>query len=156
MLTTSDHALLNSRITDYFCEQARKTKFDLLVALAPHELVQAKYPNVRRTRLRFSDKDYCGCNLYAFMTPQSRSVTLFWRKLEAQRKRPWRIFAELGWWPVLKYLTGNLSLEEALARVSDILGLKIGVVILPYADAAVDVDTEDDLRLVQQILANNE
>ena len=156
LLTTADHALLSSQIIDYFCAQACTADFDLLVALAPHELVATTYPGVRRTRLRFSDRDYCTCNLFAFMTPRSRTVAAFWRKVESQRKRPWRIFATLGWWPVFKYLLGRLSLQEALARISSILEMKIGVVILPFADAAVDVDTEDDWRLVQQILAAKE
>jgi len=156
LLTTADHALLTSQIIDYFCMQARTADFDLLVALAPHELVATAYPGVRRTRLRFSDGDYCTCNLYAFMTPRARTITAFWRNVESQRKRPWRMLARLGWWPVFKYLLGRLSLQEALARISGILEIKIGVVILPFANAAVDVDTEDDWRLVQRILAEKE
>ena len=62
----------------------------------------------------------------------------------------------MGWWPVFKYLIGSLSLQEALARISGRLEMKIGVIILPFADAAVDVDTENDWRLVQQILAEKE
>jgi hypothetical protein len=156
LLTTADHALLSSQVIDYFCAQACTTDHDLLVALAPHELVATAYPGVHRTRLRFSDRDYCTCNLYAFMTPRSRAITSFWRNVESQRKRPWRIFAILGWWPVIKYLLGRLSLQEALDRVSAILEMKIGVVILPYANAAVDVDTEADWRLVQRILKEKE
>jgi molybdopterin-guanine dinucleotide biosynthesis protein A len=156
LLTTADHALLNSQIIDYFCTQASAADFDLLVALAPHELVATTYPGVHRTRLRFSDRDYCSCNLFAFMTPHSRTITAFWRKVESQRKRPWRMFATLGWWPVFKYLLGRLSLQEALTRISGRLEMKIGVVILPFANAAVDVDTEKDWRLVQQILAEKE
>jgi len=156
LLTTADHALLSSQVIDYFCAQTRTADFDLLVALAPHELVAATYPGVHRTRLRFSDRDYCSCNLYAVMTPRARTIATFWRKVESQRKRPWRMLVMLGWWPVLKYLLGRLSLQEALARASHILEMKIGVVILPFADAAVDVDTENDWRLVQQILAEKE
>jgi CTP:molybdopterin cytidylyltransferase MocA len=156
LLTTADHALLSSEIIDYFCAQACTADFDLLVGLAPHELVATTFPGVHRTRLRFSDRDYCSCNLFAFMTPRSRTITTFWRKLESQRKRPWRMFATLGWWPVIKYLLGRLSLQEALTRISDRLEIKIGVVILPFANAAVDVDTEKDWQLVQQILARKE
>ncbi len=156
LLTTADHALLNNQIIDYFCGQACTADFDLLVALAPHELVATTYPGVHRTRLRFSDKVYCSCNLFAFMTPRSRTITTFWRKVESQRKRPWRMCATLGWWQVFKYLLGRLSLQEALARISGRLGMKIGVVNLPFADAALDVDTENDWRLVQQILAEKE
>jgi CTP:molybdopterin cytidylyltransferase MocA len=156
LLTTADHALLNSRIVDHFCRQARSTaNVDLLVALAPHDLVTRAYPAVQRTRLRFSDRDYCSCNLFAFMTPRARTITGVWRKVESQRKQPWRVIGILGWWPVFKYLLGRLPLQEALARISGRLDMKIGVVILPFADAAVDVDTEKDWRLVRQILAEN-
>jgi GTP:adenosylcobinamide-phosphate guanylyltransferase len=156
LLTTADHALLSSQVIDYFCEQACTADFDLMVALAPHELVAMAYPGVQRTRLRFSDRDYCSCNLFAFMTPRSRAIAGFWRKVESQRKQPWRVIGMLGWWAVFKYLLGRLSLQEALARMSGRLEMKIGVVILPFADAAVDVDTADDWRLVEQILAAKE
>lgn len=156
LLTTADHALLTSQIIDYFCGQARAAEFDLVVALAPHELVATAYPSMTRTRLRFSDRDYCSCNLFAFMTPRSRTITGLWRKVESQRKQPWRVIGILGWWPVFKYLLGRLSLQEALARVSARLEMKIGVAILPFPDAAVDVDSENDWQLVQRILAEKE
>jgi len=156
LLTTADHALLSSRIVDHFCEQARAADFDLMIALAPHDLVANAWPAVKRTRLHFRDRDYCSCNLFAFMTPRSRAITGFWRKVESQRKQPWRVIGILGWWPVFKYLLGRLSLQEALARISGRFKLKIGAVILPFPEAAVDVDSENDWQLVQQILAEKE
>ncbi|MGB5179810.1 MAG: NTP transferase domain-containing protein [Gammaproteobacteria bacterium] len=153
LLTTADHALLSCQIIDYFCRAARAADADLVVALAPHELVATAYPDMHRTRLHFSDRDYCSCNLFAFMTPRSRTITGLWRTVESQRKHPWRVIGILGWWPVLKYLLGRLSLQEALARLSDRLDMKIGAVIMPFANAAVDVDSENDWRLVQQIVA---
>ena len=156
LLTTADHALLTSQIIDYFCGQACNSDYDLTVALTPYEVVAAAYPGVHRTRLRFSDGDYCSCNLFAFMTPRSRTITRFWLKIESQRKQPWRIISTLGWWPVFKYLIGQLSLQQAITLISGELKMKIGVVILPFADAAVDVDTENDWRLVRQILAEKE
>jgi hypothetical protein len=156
LLTTADHALLSRQIVDYFCAQARAADVDLVIALAPHELVATTYPGMQRTRLRFSDRDYCSCNLFAFMTPRSRTITGLWRKVESQRKHPWRVIGILGWWPVFKYLLGRLSLQEALARLSSRLDMQIGVVIMPFADAAVDVDSENDWRLVQQIVAEKE
>jgi molybdopterin-guanine dinucleotide biosynthesis protein A len=156
LLTTADHALLSRRIIDHFCGQARTADVDLMVALAPHELVARAYPSMQRTRLRFSDADYCSCNLFAFMTPRSRAMTGVWRKVENQRKQPWCVMGILGWWPVFRYLLGRLSLQEALARLSGRFEMKIGVAILPFAEAAVDVDSENDWRLVQQIVAEKE
>jgi len=152
LLTTADHALLNNQIIDHFCGQARTADYDLVIALTPHELVARAWPAVKRTRLRFSDKAYCSCNLYAFRTPRSRTITGIWRNVEEQRKQPWRLIGILGWWPVLKYLLGRLTLQEALARLSGRFDMKIGAAILPFAEAAVDVDTQYDWQLVRQFL----
>ena len=54
---------------------------------------------------------------------------------------------------VLRYLMGRLSLAEALDRISSRLGFKAGAVIMPFAEAAVDVDSVSDLELVEQIVA---
>jgi len=156
LLTTADHALLTSQIIDSFCGQARAADFDLMVGLIPYEQVATVYPSIRRTQLRFSDRAYCSCNLFAFMTPRSRLITGFWRRVEIQRKHPWRMIGSLGWWPVFKYLLGRLSLQEALERISGRLQIKIGVAILPFPDAAVDVDSENDWQLVQKILSERE
>jgi hypothetical protein len=47
-----------------------------------------------------------------------------------------------------------LSLEEALCRLGKRLGLRMHAVILPYANAAIDVDSIADLELVSDFLAN--
>ncbi len=54
----------------------------------------------------------------------------------------------LGWWSVLRYWLGRLPLDEALARLSRVLGLRVKAVILENGHAAVDVDSVDDYRLV--------
>jgi hypothetical protein len=48
---------------------------------------------------------------------------------------------------------GRLSLAEALDRISNRLGFKAGAVIMPFAEAAVDVDSVSDLELVEKIVA---
>ena len=55
----------------------------------------------------------------------------------------------LGWWAVIRYRLGMLPLEEALAKLSKRLGLRMKAVILPYANAAIDVDSIADLVLVK-------
>ena len=102
--------------------------------------------------LRFSDGDFCGCNLFAFITPEGRRAARFWRRIEQQRKKPLVVIGLLGWWAVIRYRLGFLSLEEAVAKLSKRLGLRMRAVILPYANAAIDVDSIADLMLVQGAL----
>jgi hypothetical protein len=119
-----------------------------------HELVAEAFPETKRTVTKLSDGGYCGCNLFAFLTPQARMAADFWRKVEKERKKPLRIIKVIGWTTVLRYLLGRLSLKQALSQLSKKMHLKVGVVRMPFPEAAVDVDKVEDLVLVESILAN--
>ena len=149
LLTTADHPLLTEEIIDAYGRQSLADDVDVTVGLAPYALVRDTYPDMDKTVLRFSDGEFCGCNLYAFLTPEGRRAASFWRRIEQQRKKPTALIGLLGWWAVLRYRFGLLPLEEALAKLSKRLGLRLRAVILPYANAAVDVDTIADLMMVR-------
>ena len=156
LVTTADHALLSVPMIDYFCTQARSTGCDVVAGVARHEVVIQAYPQTRRTATSLQDGAYCGCNLFAFLTPRARRAADFWRQVEAQRKKPLRIIRVMGLAAVLRYLAGRLSLADALERISDRLGFSAGAVTMPFAEAAIDVDSPEDLRLVEEIVAKRQ
>ena len=153
-VTTADHALLTAEMVDYFCSTARKCNRDVVVGLALHGLVRAKYPETKRTAIQLADGSYCSCNLFGFLTPEARSAAHFWRKVESQRKKTLRVIAGFGWLNLLLYLLKRPSLGEGLDRISQRLGLRAGAVIMPFPEAAVDVDTVSDWELVESIVVN--
>ena len=150
MITTADHPLLTSEVVDHFCRNAAQTGCDVVVGLAPYDLVRSTYPDLKKTVLRFRDGEYCGCNLFAFLTEDGRRVADFWRQVEKDRKKPLVVIRLLGLWALLRYRMGWLTLDAALGGLSRRVGLRIGVVILPYAHASVDVDSVSDYHLVQR------
>lgn len=154
LLTTADNALLSPRIVDYFCSEAMATNSDVVVGIARHNNVIKAYPQTKRTATRLADDVYCGCNLYAFLTSRSRQAADFWRQVENQRKKPWRMIRILGWTAISRFLLGKLSLTEALDRISHRLGFKAGAVVLPFPEAAVDIDSVSDWKLVENIVSN--
>jgi len=156
LVTTADHALLQPEMVDHFCGEALATGCDVVAALASFDQVMANYPGMRRTRTRFRDGHFCGCNLFAFLTPKSHAAADFWRQVENDRKRPVKMLGALGWFVVLRYLLGRLSLEEALHSISRRMGLRAGVVLMPYPEAAVDVDSVDDLETAREIAARTQ
>jgi len=153
LVTTADHPLLSAEIVDRFCCGSLSQNVDVTVGLAPHALVRQAFPDMKKTVLHFSDGDYCGCNLFAFLTPEGRRVADYWRQVETERKNPLKIIRLLGWGAVIRYLLGRLSLDSAMAGLSRRMGLRIGAVVLPYAEAAVDVDSVADRSLVQEKLS---
>jgi hypothetical protein len=141
-------------MVDYFCSEARSSGGEMVAGLASHALVTAAYPGTRRTAIRLRDGAYCSCNLFAFLTPRARAVADFWRKVEKQRKKTLRVISAFGWMAVLLYLLRQLTLEQGLKLISRRIGVNAGAVVLPFPEAAVDVDTVSDWELVESIVAN--
>ncbi len=157
LVTTGDHPLLTPAMVGFFCDRALASGADLLVGLAGAGDIRAGLaargiPMPRRTWLRFRDERYSGCNLFAVMTPRGLEAVRFWRRVEAERKRPWRIMRAFGTGSLLLYLTGRLTLAQAFARASAGLELRAEAVVLPFAEAAIDVDSPADFALAERLL----
>ena len=154
LLTTGDHALLSPRVVDHFCSKAQASGCDVVAGVALHETVTTAYPETHRTVYRLRDASYCSCNLFAFLTPRSHAAAYFWHRVEHQRKKPLKVVNTFGWVAVIRYLMGRLTLAEALDRVSRRLGFKAGVVVIPFPEAAIDVDSVSDWHFVNKIIGS--
>ena len=151
LIVTGDAPLLNREILDAFCGGVRSTT-DVAVGVARSEMVLGQYPHAVRTLLRFSDGPFCGCNLYALDTARAAPLVRFWVRVEANRKKPWRMVFMLGPLSLLRYVGGRLNLGDALDRLSARLDVRLQAVEIPLARAAIDVDKPEDLALVTTIL----
>ena len=138
-------------MVDHFCTQSRRTNADVLVALADYHAILKAYPGMRRTATRFHDGPFCSCNLFAILNSRGRAAADFWRQVEHDRKTPWKMINKIGWLMVIKYLLGRLTLGEGLDRASRQLGFRADAVLMPFPEAAVDVDTVADWHFVQGI-----
>ncbi|KKX69071.1 MULTISPECIES: nucleotidyltransferase family protein [Pseudomonas] len=154
LVTTADHALLCREMVDYFLQQAAAGGHDFVVAVTPLDTVLARFPGTRRTSIRLRGGPYCGSNLFAFMTEDARRLASYWQRVEQDRKHPRRVIAgALGLGGVLRYLLGRLTLEQALQQLSARLGVSLGAVIMPFAEAAIDVDSPLDYQMVERFHA---
>lgn len=151
LVTTCDHALLTPVIIDAFLEQSIASNADLTVALSPRELIERHYPETRRTYLRFGDGEYSSCNLFCLLTPKAQEVVEFWQDAEQDRKHPWKIAWRFGVISALRILVGRPRLEKVFSIISSRLGVTIHPIVLPFAEAAIDIDTGEDLALVERI-----
>jgi GTP:adenosylcobinamide-phosphate guanylyltransferase len=146
LVTTADHPLLSPAMVDHFCGEALTSGADVAVAVAPESVVLAEYPDALRTFLPFRGDRYTGCNLFALMAPRATRAVEFWRRLEAHRKHPWRLFRAFGPAAALGFVAA------AMAAVSRRLDVNAASVTMPFAEAAIDVDKLADLALVEDIL----
>ncbi len=153
LVTTADHALLDHQMLDHFLAAAENADADLLVGLARAEVILKAYPQAKRTFLKFGSDRVSGCNLFAFKTDRAQKVLSFWQKVEKNRKNPLKLVAAFGLKPLIAYATGTLNLDKAFELASQKIGTSARPVLLPFANAAVDVDKPEDKELVEAILA---
>ncbi len=153
LVTTADHALLTVDMIGHFLTAADTSGADVAAGLASAAVITARYPETRRTYLRFRDGAYSGANLFALRTPAAAAAIGFWTRIERDRKQPWRLARAFGPTLLLAYLSRLATLDQAMSLVSRRLGLRVAAVPIPIAEAAIDVDKPADLDLVEAIVA---
>lgn len=153
LVTTCDHALLTPEMVDHFIGEATRTGADLAIGFASKTTIQSRYPDTRRTYIPFGGSPMSGCNLFFIATPDALKVIEFWREAEHDRKKPLRIAWRFGPVAALRLLIGRPGVKKAFRLLSARLGARIESVELPFAEAAIDVDSQADLDLVRTILA---
>ena len=153
-LTTADHALLTAEIIRYFLEQSTVRNSDATVGLVDYEDIIKHYPDSRRTRLKFRNGSFCGCNLFTLSNSRGRSLISLWKQVEQNRKHPLKILNRLlGTTNSIYYFLGKLTLNDALLSLARKYDVNADAVILPYPAAGVDVDTIADLHLAESIIS---
>ena len=151
LITTADHPLLTPLMIRTFLNESPK-EADLCVGLAEAETVTKAFPEGKRTFYRLAGKGYSGCNLFLARKPGAARVASYWRRMESHRKNPLRLVREIGFGALIRYAFGLLDLEAAFRHVSRLTDARIRPVILPFAEAATDVDKPSDHALVEGIL----
>lgn len=153
LITTGDHALLTPEMVRHFCGQSERSGADFTAGLARAETILADYPQSIRTFFRLGADRVSGCNLFALRNERALRLLERWQYLEQIRKKPWRLIAAFGVMPLVRYTIGRLDLETAFDIVSLKLGLNARPVLMPFAEAAIDVDKPADKELAEKIVA---
>lgn len=152
LVTTGDHPLLTREMVVDFLSRSQASAADFAVGLARAETILAKYPDTHRTFFKLGQDRVSGCNLFAVMNEKGLSVFDIWHDLEKNRKKPWKLVAAFGIGPLLSFLLGRLTLAGAFEQMSQRLGFTIKAVLMPFAEAAIDVDKPQDHALAERIL----
>ena len=154
LVTTADNALLTGEILDSFFTAYGGQ--DVAVAVVDRQTMLAAYPDTRRTWLKFRGGAYSGANLFALHNEAAKPAVAFWSSVEKDRKKGWKIFARFGPWLLLRTLSRTISFKGAMANAGLRMILRAEPIVLPIAEAAIDVDKPSDLELVTGILERRE
>ncbi|MCC6203248.1 MAG: nucleotidyltransferase family protein [Gammaproteobacteria bacterium] len=154
LVTTADNALLTPAMIDHFCTQVTTRGIDAAVALAPFELVRAAHPGSKdRSSYRLRDGGYSNCNLFGLGSAQALAGVELFRGGGQFGKKPRRVLGAVGPWLGLRYLARLVTLRGLERGLSRRFGVHLGIVVMPFADAPIDVDDVASYHRVERILA---
>jgi hypothetical protein len=151
LVTTADHALLDTATVDEFC-RAAAAGADIAIGVVERDALMRRLPGTRRTWVKFRGGAYTGANLFALRSPSVAPAIELWRSVEQDRKKGWRLILMFGPATLLGTVLRLLSIDSVLARAGRKLGLTVKAVRLSNPLAGVDVDKEEDHALAEAIL----
>lgn len=152
IICTADNALQTGEMVDHFCTAFDAAGTDAAVALTPAEVIWAKYPDGQRRPYTFKDGKYSNCNLFGLRSEKALSTARAFRGGGQFGKSKMRIFKAFGLINLLMYHYTLVTLEGVFTRLSRRFKVSVTPVIMPFAEAPIDVDNERTERIAREIL----
>jgi len=120
---------------------------DLEYSVIEKQTMDARFPAASRSYVRLQDVEVCGGDMNVIHVRMVKD-TSFWEKMVAARKNPFRQASLLGFDLLFLMFTRRITIDGAVKRVSNRLGLKGRAIISPYAEIGMDVDKQHQLEIV--------
>jgi GTP:adenosylcobinamide-phosphate guanylyltransferase len=151
LVTTADNVLLTpAMIADFLSGSSGS---DVAVAMVARQNLRARYPQSRRTWLKFRGGWWSGANLFRFGGRQALPLLDFWSRIEQDRKKGLRIVAAFGPVLLVAALLRLVTIQQAVQRAARRFGLvDARVVEMQAPEACIDADKPADILLIEEIL----
>jgi molybdopterin-guanine dinucleotide biosynthesis protein A len=153
LVSTSDLPVLSAEAVDDFVQRAVEKEADLTYGCLEKRVHLAKYPQVPHTWAPLRDGTYCGTGFVTIKPRVFPALDRFIERLAHARKNPLHLARLFGMDVLLKFALRRLTIADAEARASRILGASVRAVISPFAEIGVNVDRVSDIALAEQLVS---
>ena len=156
LIVSSDIPALKAHMVDWLVDTAMQTKDDLYYGICPRDVIEIRFPGSNRTFTKLKDMEVCGADINVSHVRMATEHLDTWEDLLGARKSPFKQASKLGLGLLFSLFTRQLTIEDAVSRVSERIGIKGRAIIWPYAEAAMDVDKPHQLELLRADLAKGQ
>ncbi|MBC7346499.1 MAG: NTP transferase domain-containing protein [Clostridia bacterium] len=127
-------------------------RYDFFYSIVERRVYEAFCPGGRRTYVHLREGSFTGGNLFLVRPEVAVPACRRGADIMRLRKSPVRLARLIGPWFLLRFLLRRLSLAEAEARFSSLLGLRGVTVPVPHAAVGFDLDHPEDFVLAEGLL----
>jgi molybdopterin-guanine dinucleotide biosynthesis protein A len=154
LLVSSDIPAIKGEMVDWLVDTAMQTKDDLYYGVCPREVMEARYPESRRTYTKLKDMEVCGADMNIIHVSMATEHLDTWEQLIGNRKSPLRQAAVIGWDTLFQLFTRQVTLQELADKASQRIGIKGRVLVWSQAEPCMDVDKPHQLEIMRGDLAS--
>jgi len=152
LVVTGDVPLATGRTWMQFLDGAAVNMLEAAYPLVSREACEAQFPGGKRTYAPLREGQFTGGNAFLLPRAHLESLEALISDAFAARKNPFALAKMLGAGFIARALSKRLGIPEVEAKVSKMMGVRAGAVIIPDAAIAFDIDKPSDLELAARIL----
>lgn len=156
LIVSSDIPSLKPEMVDWLVDTCMETQDDLYYGVCPREVMEKRFPDSKRTWTHLKGMDVCGSDISISHVRMATEHLEMWEQLIGNRKSPLKQASIIGFGTLFSLFTRQLTLEDAVARVSGRIGIKGRAIVWPYAEPCMDVDKPHQLELLRTDLAKEQ
>lgn len=152
---SADIALLSGKIVNRFIEACEPFEHDVYWGIVRKDVMLAAFPESRRTYLPLREGSFCSSDLYLGRLSAGFHIQDRIRYFIENRKNVLALVWKLGLPTMVKFLLRRLAIADIVDVAYRIAGVRGGPVVLPLAEAGMDVDKPEQLVQVREYLERN-
>ena len=156
LVVSSDIPAVKGEMVDWLIETCMQTKDDLYYGICPREVMEARFPDSKRTYTHLKDMDVCGADMNLTHVRMATEHLDMWESLIGSRKSPLRQASIIGFGTLFALFMRRLTLQDAVQRVSERIGIKGRAIVWEHAEPCMDVDKPHQLELLRADLARQQ
>lgn len=153
LVVSSDIPALEPHMVDWLVETCMAEKVDLYYGVIPREVMEARFPGSKRTYTKLKDIELCGADIHISHVRMATEHLDLWEQLIGNRKSSLKQAATLGLDTLFLLLFRQLTLADAVERVTQRIGITGRAIVWEHAEAGMDVDKPHQLELLREDLA---
>lgn len=156
LTVSSDIPAIKSEMVDWIVNNTMETDLDLYYTVIPRKVMEARFPESNRSYTRLKDAEVCGGDVNMVRASTVNANEELWDRIVAARKNVFKQAALLGYSNLLLFISGQMTIQGAVKRVTKRMDITGQAVISPYAELGMDVDKPHQLEILRAELMNNQ
>lgn len=148
LIVSSDIPTITATMVNWVVNTAMQTDEDAYYNVIDRKTMESRFPGSNRSYTHLKGLDVCGGDMNVIRTTLTARGD-FWDKVIASRKNVLKQASLIGFDTLILLLLRQLTLENAIKRVTERVGLTGRALLCPYAEIGMDVDKPGQLEIVR-------